>query len=47
VLALAWAGRRMFEPGVGILAAVVLVFHHSLWYGGLTSALRPQPEVVS
>lgn len=47
LLLLAWTGSRLFGPGVGVYAACLLLFHHSFWYGGLTSALRTQLVVIS
>jgi hypothetical protein len=52
VVALAWFGSQMFGDRVfggdaGLCAAWLLVFHHSFWYAGLTSAVRPHLAVVS
>ena len=47
LLALAWAGSRLFDRRTGVLAACLLLVHHSFWYSGLTSALRVQLAFVS
>ncbi len=47
VIALVYLGRRMFGFEAGLIAGIFLLFHHSFWYGGLTSALRPQLALIS
>jgi hypothetical protein len=47
LMAIVWAGEVIFAPGVGLCAAWLLLFHHSFWYGGLTSALRTQLALIS
>jgi hypothetical protein len=47
LVALAWFGNRMLGGDAGLSAAWLLVFHHSFWYSGLTSAVRPHLAVVS
>jgi len=47
LLAIVWVGERMFARGAGLCAAWLLLFHHSFWYGGLTSALRTELAVIS
>ena len=47
VVALAWLGNRMLGGDAGSCAAWLLLFHHSFWYGGLTSAVRPHLAAVS
>jgi len=47
VVALAWAGNRILGGDTGYCAAWLLVFHHSFWYAGVTSALRVQLALVS
>jgi 4-amino-4-deoxy-L-arabinose transferase-like glycosyltransferase len=40
-------GNRFFGQDAGMCAAWLLLFHHSFWYGGLSSALRVQLAVAS
>jgi len=47
VVALAWLGNRMLGGDAGLCAAWLLLFHHSFWYSGLTSAVRPHLAVIS
>ena len=47
VVGLAWFGNRLLGSDAGLCGAWLLLFHHSLWYSGLTSALRPHLAVVS
>ncbi len=47
VVALAGFGNTMLGGDAGLCAAWLLLFHHSFWYSGLTSAVRPHLAVVS
>ena len=47
LVALVYFGNRILGRDSGLIAAVLLLFHHSFWYSGLTSALRPQLALIS
>jgi hypothetical protein len=47
LLALVWCGDRMFGGRTGLHGALLLLFHPSFWYAGLSSALRIQLALIS
>ncbi|HYM10433.1 MAG TPA: hypothetical protein VEU62_06865, partial [Bryobacterales bacterium] len=47
LLALAWLGGEMAGTSAGWCAAWLLLFHHSFWYGALTSAIRVHLALIS
>jgi hypothetical protein len=47
LVSLAYFGNRILGRDSGLIAAALLLFHHSFWYAGLTSAIRTQLALIS